>query len=130
MSQVIVTTGDLKRDYEILGPVYFQINNRPVNLSGKNKLATMEEKYKKLASKNTEERSSIMNTLFWGAVGEFGPADHKFKTAFYIAVEELKKQAEEIGGDAVIAMRQDIDLDTHGMQYFYLQMYGTVVKYK
>ena len=28
MSKVIVTTGDLKQDYEILGPVYFQVSNK------------------------------------------------------------------------------------------------------
>lgn len=28
-SKIIVTTGDLHQDYEIIGPVYFQINNRP-----------------------------------------------------------------------------------------------------
>jgi len=27
--KVIVSTGDLKQDYEIIGPVYFQISNKP-----------------------------------------------------------------------------------------------------
>jgi uncharacterized protein YbjQ (UPF0145 family) len=35
-----------------------------------------------------------------------------------------------LGADAVIGMRQDIDLDTNGFQFFYLQMYGTAVKFK
>ncbi len=35
-----------------------------------------------------------------------------------------------LGADAVIAMRQDIDLDTEGFQFFYLQMYGTAVRFK
>ena len=25
---IIVTTGDLKRDYRVLGPVYFQVSNK------------------------------------------------------------------------------------------------------
>lgn len=41
---------------------------------------------------------------------------------------EAKQRAVMLGGDAVVSMRQDIDLDTSGFQYFYLQMYGTVVK--
>ena len=35
-----------------------------------------------------------------------------------------------IGGDAIVAMRYDIDVDTTGIQHFYLQMYGTAVKLK
>ena len=31
--------------------------------------------------------------------------------------------------DAIVGMRQDIDLDTAGWQFFYLQMYGTAVRY-
>lgn len=33
-----------------------------------------------------------------------------------------------MGADAIIGMRQDIDMDTNGFAYFYLQMYGTAVK--
>ena len=29
-----------------------------------------------------------------------------------------------LGTDAIIGMRQDIDLDTSGFQFFYLQMYA------
>ena len=35
-----------------------------------------------------------------------------------------------MGADAVIGMRQDIDIDTNGFSYFYLQMYGTAVRLK
>lgn len=28
VNAVIVTTGDLKEDYEIIGPVYFQVSNK------------------------------------------------------------------------------------------------------
>ena len=28
MSEIIVTTGDIKRDHEILGPIYFQVSNK------------------------------------------------------------------------------------------------------
>ena len=30
MSNVLVTTGDINREYEILGPVYFQVSNKGV----------------------------------------------------------------------------------------------------
>ena len=51
-----------------------------------------------------------------------------FDSAFYISVEELKYRAYQLGADAIINMRQDIDLDTNMWQNFYMQMYGTAVK--
>lgn len=130
MSKVVVTTGDVQREYEVLGPVYYQINNRPMGFSGKSKLLVKEKEYQAIVQKNSEKHGAGLVSALFMPVGEFGPGDNKFKTAFYIAVEELKKQAEEMGGDAVVAMRQDIDIDSNGFQYFYLQMYGTAVKYK
>jgi uncharacterized protein YbjQ (UPF0145 family) len=58
---------------------------------------------------------------------EFSAGQNDFDKAFYIAVQELKSRAEILNADAIVSMRQDIDLDTNGFQYFYLQMYGTVV---
>ena len=67
----------------------------------------------------------------WGFLyGEWSVGQNDFEKAFYIAVEELKKKAALLDADAIIGMRQDIDLDTNGFSYFYLQMYGTAVKYK
>lgn len=56
--------------------------------------------------------------------------ENEFDKAFFIAVSELQVRAEKIGADAIIGMRQDIDMDTNHFQNFYLQMYGTAVKYK
>ena len=42
---------------------------------------------------------------------------------------KLKEKAMLMGADAVIGMRQDLDLDSNGFQYFYLQMYGTAVRF-
>lgn len=67
----------------------------------------------------------------WGWLyGEFSVGQNDFDKAFFIAVEELKKRAARMGADAVIGMRQDIDLDTNAFTYFYLQMYGTAVRFK
>lgn len=67
----------------------------------------------------------------WGFLyGEWSAGQSNFDKAFYIAVEELKKRAAMLGADAIISMRQDIDLDTTAFQYFYLQMYGIAVKFK
>ena len=67
----------------------------------------------------------------WGLLyGEFNVGQSDFEKAFFIAVQELKKRAALLEADAVIGMRQDIDLDTNAFQFFYLQMYGTAVKYR
>ena len=72
---------------------------------------------------------SIKLTGGW-LYGEFSVGQNDFDKAFFIVVEELKKRAARMGADAVIGMRQDIDLDTNAFTYFYLQMYGTAVKFK
>ncbi|MGH2396287.1 MAG: heavy metal-binding domain-containing protein [bacterium] len=67
----------------------------------------------------------------WGFLyGEFSVGQSDFEKAFFIAVQELKKRAAILGANAVIGMRQDIDLDTNTFQFFYLQMYGTAVEFK
>lgn len=126
VNAVIVTTGDLKEDYEIIGPVYFQVSNKGLfssNLSDLvNKYSAEIEEMKNHALMS-ERRSD------WGFLwGEYSVGQNDFEKAFFVATQELKKRALMLGGDAVVSMRQDIDLDTSGFQYFYLQMYGTVVK--
>lgn len=127
-NKIIVTTGDIKQDYEIIGPVYFSVSNK--GLFG-SQLGNLIKKYKgeienlKKAALLSKERAD------WGALwGEFSAGQNDFDKAFYIAVQELKSRASLLGADAVVSMRQDIDLDTSGFQYFYLQMYGTAVKFK
>ena len=67
----------------------------------------------------------------WGALwGEFSAGQNDFDKAFFIAVQELKLRAGILNADAIVSMRQDIDIDTNGFQNFYLQMYGTAVKFK
>ncbi len=67
----------------------------------------------------------------WGFLyGEFSVGQSDFEKAFFVAVQELKKRAALLDADAIVGMRQDIDLDTTAFQYFYLQMYDTAVKLK
>ena len=128
MSKIIVTTGDLKQDYEILGPVYFQVSNKGLFGSA---LGNYVKKYQ--AEIQAMKRSGTMSQdrADWGFLyGEWSVGQSDFEKAFFIATEELKKRGEMVGADAIICMRQDIDMDTNGFAYFYLQMYGTAVKFK
>jgi hypothetical protein len=131
--KVIVSTGDINQAYDIIGPVYFQINNRPEGFGE----STFSE-YKKLYLKEIDELKSrrkagetVSRSTEWKCVyGEYCLGEGNFEIAFFIAVEELKKRAAMLGADGVVFMRQDIDLDREAYQFFYLQMYGTAVKIK
>lgn len=126
VNAVIVTTGDLKEDYEIIGPVFFQVSNKGIFSS------TLSELVNKYSAEIEEMKNHALMSerrSDWGFLwGEYSVGQNDFEKAFFVATQELKKRAVMLGGDAVVSMRQDIDLDTSGFQYFYLQMYGTVVK--
>ncbi|WP_440444668.1 heavy metal-binding domain-containing protein [Phascolarctobacterium sp.] len=126
VNAVIVTTGDLKEDYEIIGPVYFQVSNKGMFSS------TLSELVNKYSAEIEEMKNNALMSerrTDWGFLwGEYSVGQNEFEKAFLVAIQELKKRALMLGGDAVVSMRQDIDLDTNGFQYFYLQMYGTAVK--
>ena len=64
----------------------------------------------------------------WGFLyGEWSIGQSNFEQAFFVAVQELKKRAALVGANAIIGMRQDINLDTNAFQFFYLQMYRTAL---
>jgi len=127
VNKIIVTTGDLKRDYEVIGPVYFQVSNKGIISSALSKLV---KKYNEQIAKMKNEGAMSKERADWGFLyGEWSIGQSDFEKAFFVAVEELKERANMMEADAIIGMRQDIDLDTNGFQFFYLQMYGTAVKF-
>ena len=127
MSKIIVTTGDLNRNYEILGPVYFQVSNKGLFGSA---LGQYVKKYQAEIQAMKKSGTMSQDRADWGFLyGEWSVGQSDFEKAFFIATEELKKRGEMVGADAIICMRQDIDMDTNGFAFFYLQMYGTAVKF-
>ncbi|ACF13882.1 hypothetical protein Ctha_1419 [Chloroherpeton thalassium ATCC 35110] len=133
---MIVTTADLKDDYDVIGPVYFQLSNKGFFSS---KYSQLEEYYEYELLKYKEQgQIDKKRQVDWSRFGyafvfgtlEVSPGHGLFDRAFFISVEELKKRAQLLGADAIIGMRQDIDIDSQGFQFFYLQMYGTAVKLK
>jgi hypothetical protein len=125
-SDIIVTTGDLKQAYQVLGPVYFQVSNKGLFSSALSKLT---KQYEAEIAQMKRQDQMDQDRMDWGFLyGEWSVGQSDFEQAFFVAVQELKKRAAIVGADAIIGMRQDIDLDTTAFQYFYLQMYGTAVK--
>jgi len=125
--EIIVTTGDLKQDYEIIGPIYFQVSNKGLFSSALSKLV---KQYETDIAQMKKQGQMGQARTDWGFLyGEFSLGQTDFDKAFFIAVQELKKRAELLGAHAVISMRQDIDMDMR-LREFYLQMYGTAVRFK
>lgn len=124
----MVTTGDLKCDYDIIGPVYFQVSNKGIFSSALDKLV---KRYSAEIAQMKKQGHMAQDLTDWGFLyGEWSVGQSDFEKAFFVAVEELKARAAMVGADAIVGMRQDIDLDTNGFQFFYLQMYGTAVRRK
>ena len=126
MNNVIVTTGDIKQEYTIIGPVYFQVSNKGLFSTTLNKLI---DKYSKEISDMKYNKLMSEYKSDWGFIyGEWSVGQNDFEKAFFVAVQELKIRAKILGANAIICMKQDIDLDTTAFQHFYLQMYGTAVR--
>lgn len=127
-SLMLVTTVDIKRDYEIIGPVYFQVSNKGLFSNALLKLIAQYQHEIAEAKKQAQVGPPRMD---WGFLyGEDSVGQTDFDKAFFVSVQELKKRAAAIGADAIIGMRQDIDIDSNNFQFFYLQIYGTAVKFK
>ena len=127
-NQVIVTTTDIHQPYDIIGPVYFQVSNKGVFSS---QLGKLKKVYAEEIGAMKKGGQIAEGKIDWGILyGEYSAGQSSFEHAFFIAVRELQKRAAMLGADGIVGMRQDVDLDTNGFQYFYLQMYGTAVKLK
>jgi hypothetical protein len=128
MLNMIVTTTDLNEDYDVIGPVYFQVSNKGIFSSA---LASLANQYEQEIAAMRRHGTMSQERMDWGFLyGEWSVGQNDFEKAFFIATEELKKRAQLVGGNAIVGMRQDIDLDTNGFAWFYMQMYGTAVRLK
>lgn len=128
MIEMIVTTTDLKCDYEVIGPVYYQVSNKGIFSSA---LSIAKKKYaEEIAALRAQGQMNEFKADWGFLYGEWSVGHNDFDAAFFISVQELKARAKRIGADAIVGMRQDIDMDTNGFAFFYLQMYGTAVKFK
>lgn len=122
MKEILTTTADLKQDYEIIGPVYFHISNHGFFNSQLTKLL---KKYEERLENLSEDGGSWKTSYGKFALG----MDNRFDKAFYMGVREMQERATELGGDAIIGLKQSIQLD-QTLQLFHMQFYGTVVKLK
>lgn len=89
ISKVIVPTVDLKQDYEILGPVYFQVSNKDLFGSA---LGNYVKKYQAEIQEMKRSGTMSQDRADWGFLyREYSVGQSDFEKAFFIATEELKK---------------------------------------
>lgn len=121
-ADVIVTTGDLKEGYEIRGQVYFAVTSK--------KLFTHSGELNKLAKKHGIEKgkNNLASELTHIMIGEWSADHQNFPMAFAVCIAEVKEQAAALGCDAIVWMRQTMNLDASNIQAFYMQVYGTAVR--
>lgn len=121
MKNIITTTTDLKTEYEIIGPVYFHISNHGFFTSQLSKLI---KKYEDTLENNMEKDWASMYAK------HSLEQDNRFDKAFYVGLRELQETAAQLGADAIVGFKHTIHLDPVGFQHFYMQFYGTAVKFK
>lgn len=121
--EIIVTTGELQRPYDVIGPIMFQTTNRD---------RAMDAAAKQFGLKLDQD--SLEGSWMLVAGANVPVAYKVLPTAFAVCVEGLKRACLKVGGDAVVWMRQDTDIEPAGMtgsmQVFYMQVYGTAVKFR
>ena len=83
LKDIIVTTGDLKQDYEVIGPIYFQVSNKGI-FQAHFKVGQEEMLEEKEGRRRYLERS---RWLFFMVDGCRSRSD--FEKSIFVAVEEL-----------------------------------------
>jgi hypothetical protein len=126
--EIMVTTTDLPFPYQVISPVYFQVSNKGLFSTALGRLTKKyKDEIKEMKQSGLMSRGGIDLGILW--YGEWSIGQNSFESAFFIAVREIQERAALLKADAVVGMRQDIDLDSNGFQFFYLQMYGTAVRF-
>lgn len=139
LREIPVTTTDLPIEYDVIAPIIYNTTNRGIWGSSYAKLKEryLSNPFKQLLVKPEKQSfisgnfgTFLLSTLDGSATFEGGVGQGEFDNAFYYCVAEMKLRCAQMGGDAIVGLKMDYDLDTVNFGAFYLQMYGTVVKFK
>ncbi|MEI9962475.1 MAG: hypothetical protein WDM76_15555 [Limisphaerales bacterium] len=139
-----ITSGDLKAKYKILGIVFFSIGTRGGMGAEFNRLKDVYlhslsvSKQKGQLSTASSGLGQTIGGIGLDSAGDIGLAMQyagaSFKStdieiAFHILVGELKMRASYLGANAIVAFRQNIELDSNAnIINFFANAYGTAVK--
>ena len=125
-SKMVITTGDLKNGYEIIGPVFYSINSNGIF---KNPLGQLVEKY--VAERDSrKEAFNITKQPEWEALLSAAlDGKNNLDKAYYISVMELKAKAISLGADAIIGLQYTIEHPTPSFDHLQMSITGTAVKF-
>lgn len=126
-NNIIVTTTDLPEDYEVIGPVYFHVSNQGFFTSTLSQLIDKYNAELEELQNNNQPSSNIIWMQKFG--GQSMDSDSRVDKAFYAAIRELQEMVAEMGGDAIVGLRQSINFAPQNPQQFNLQVYGTAVRF-
>ena len=127
-TEVKASTGNYSGDYEIIAPVFFQLTNKGIYSTLKQYKKQYVPFFESFGYDRDKSKKYSIDLLFFLAPEIYSGAENDFEIAYYIGIEELKLLADGLGGDAVLFIKHDIDLDTRGWTHFSLQVTGTAVK--
>jgi len=118
-AQVVVSTTMISEPFSVLAPVYSLATNNHRQLdSAARKLG--------INVKSTTD-FEIMAALF---TGDSSANYQAFPIAWTVCIEQLKRQAASLGGDAVVGVRMEFETDRSGvgLSHFTMHAYGTAVR--
>ena len=141
--RILVTSGDLKTEYEVKGTVFFSVGTRGGLASEFNRLREVHAPRLAIAKKRGQISKSVGVGQVIGGIGvdsqgdidlEINYSGASFKSndldiAFQIVVGELQLRASFLAANAVIGFRYNIELDSNGnVVNFFANGYGTAVR--
>jgi len=126
MDKIKVSTTDIRKNYEVIGPVHFNIINNSVLANPMSNLFSSYEKSRPEIA-DASVKASTLNG--WSSI--YGRMCHDlsdYDKAFYVCVQELKKRAFLLGANAVIGMSYKMEFYADSSSYSYMQMCGTAIR--
>ena len=139
--QIIVTSGDLRASYEVVGMVCFTVGTRGEMRNAFESLkAGMSHKLAKSRGQISQAKSvgQFIGGVGFDSAGDialtgqyagasFNSSD--LEIAFHIAVNQLQLRASYLNANAVIAFRYDIDFDSNAnVINFMATAFGTAIR--
>jgi hypothetical protein len=123
-TSITVTTGTSSLPYDVVGTISFRYSSERGILS--DSLTTLIEKYLEGTSATEEQRWAPDYTFLFDTAS----GGRVFEEAYLLTAQELRRRAGELGADAVIGMRHDVDLAASDRTCLYLKVSGTAVRFR
>lgn len=118
-AQILVSTTMISESFTVIAPVYALATNKGGQLDAAARKLGINVK----STADTE----LLGALF---LGDSSANYEAFPVAWHVCIEQLKRQASALGGDAVVGVRMVFETDRSGigLSHFTMHVYGTAVR--